>query len=195
VLLAFAGFGLVLGLPGLVAGSGGGKLLAVAAGACVLCAAQFWILAAYFKRRKPTAQPRAARTTIEYERLRSDWMFSLLTFPILTAVTVAVGGVSALVTVASMYGFGVAAGRVLMHRYWPESITLRDRDSAQLTGLLKLAAVLLALGVVAAIVIAIGGGPASLALWPAAALGVLCGIVSLAQLARATARIRRDRPV
>jgi membrane associated rhomboid family serine protease len=80
-----------------------------------------------------------------------------------------------------------------MHRYWPESITMRGQDSAQLTRLLKLAAVLLVVGVVAAIALAIGGGPASVALWPAAALGVICGIVSLVQLARTTTRMRRDR--
>jgi uncharacterized membrane protein len=193
VLLAFAAFGLVLGLPGLTAGSTGGTLLALAAGACVLGAAQFWILAAYFGRRKPDASVRPAKTTADSERLAADWIFSLLTFPILTAVTVAVGGVSALVTVASMYGFAMAAGRVLMHRYWPESITMRGQDSAQLTRLLKLAAVLLVVGVVAAIALAIGGGPASVALWPAAALGVICGIVSLVQLARTTTRMRRDR--
>jgi hypothetical protein len=53
VSLALAGLGLVLGLPGLIAGSQGGKLMALAAAACVLGAGWFWILAAYFKRREP----------------------------------------------------------------------------------------------------------------------------------------------
>jgi hypothetical protein len=193
VCLAFAGFGLLLGLPGLIAGSGGGKLLAVAAGACVLCAAQFWLLAAYFKRRKSTALPRqATMTTAEAERQRlvSDWMFSVFGLLMPTAAAVVVDGVSLLVPMASMLGWALAAGRVVIYRYMPESITMRQRNRAQLILLLKLAAVLLGVGVLAAIAIAIGGGPASVALWPALALGVLCGIVSLVQVARATARYR-----
>jgi uncharacterized membrane protein len=192
VLLAFAGFGLVLGLPGLIAGSGGGKLLAVAAGACLVFAAQFWVLAAYFERRKPTARVRQAMTTAQSERQRlvSDWMFSVCMLPIPTAAAVVIDGVSVLVPMASMLGWAMAAGRVVIYRYMPESITMREQDRTQLTRLLKLAAILLGVGVVAAIAIAIGGGPASVALWPALALGVLCGIVSLVQVARATARYR-----
>jgi hypothetical protein len=193
--LALAGLGLALGLPGLIAGSEGGKLLALAAAACVLCAAWFWILAAYFKRREPTAHAKPAMTTVESKRLGGDWMFSVTMFPFATAVAVLVGSVSDLVPVASMLGFTMAASRVLMHRYWPESITMRDRDSAQLTRLLKLAAIFATVGYMAVIVIAIGGGDTWVPLWPGLALGVLCGLVSLVQLARATVRMRRDGPV
>jgi hypothetical protein len=199
VCLAFAAFGLVLGLPGLIAGSGGGKLLAVASGACVLCAAQFWGMAAYFERRKPTARPRLATMTAaeaERQRLASDWVYTVCMWPLPVAAGVAVDGVSTLVPMASILGFSLAAGRVVIYRYWkPEGITMSERDCVQLIRLLKLAAILLGVGVVASIAIAIGGGPASVGLWPALALGVLCGVVSLVQVARATARVRHNRPI
>jgi hypothetical protein len=194
VCLAFAAFGLVLGLPGLIAGSGGGKLLAVASGACVLCAAQFWVMAVYFERHKPATRAKPAKTTAE-SQLASDWLLSVCMFLITIAAAVFIGGVSVLVPMASMFGFGTAAGRVVIYRYVPESITMREQDRAQLVRLLKLAAILLGVGVVACIAIAVGGGPASVGLWPALALGVLCGVVSLVQVARATARVRHDRPI
>jgi hypothetical protein len=195
VLLGFAAFGLVLGLPGLIGGSGGGKLLAVAAGACLLGAAQFWGMAVYFERRKPTARARPPKTTAE-SQLASDWLLTVSMFVITTIAAVAFeGAVSALAPLASIFGFATAAGRVAIYRYMPGSITMREQDRAQLVRLLKLAAILLGVGVVTSIAIAIGGGPASVGLWPAIAVGVLCGIVSLVQVAQATARLRRTRPV
>lgn len=197
--LAFAAFVLVLGLPGLIAGSGGGKLLAVASGACVLCAAQFWGMAVYFERRKPTARPRLATMTaaeVERQRVVSDWMFTVFGLLLPVAAGVAIDGVSVLVPMASMLGWFTAAGRVVIYRYWnPEGLTMGERDCAQLVRLLKLAAILLGVGVAASVAIAIGGGPASVGLWPALALGVLCGIVSLAQVARATSRVTHNRPI
>jgi hypothetical protein len=188
--LALAGAGLVLGSPGLIAGSHRGTLMALAAAAFVFSAAWFWILATYFKRREPTAQSRPAMTTDDSTRLGGDWMFSLTMFPLCTAGAVlAEGSVSALLPIASMSGFAMAAGRVVIYRYAPESITMRERDRAQLAGLLKLAAVLAAVGFLAVIAVAIGGGDTWVPLWPGLALGVLCGIVSLGQLARATARM------
>jgi uncharacterized membrane protein len=187
--LALAGVALVLCLPGLITGSRGGTLLALTAAACVFSAAWFWILAAYFKRREPTAPARPAATTAQSKRLLGDWMFSVAMFPFATAVAVVEGSVSDLVWVASLAGFTMAAARLAMYRYAPESVTMRERDRAQIAWLLKLTMVAAVVGFVAVIAIAIGGGDTWAPIWPGLALGLLCGTVSLVQLARATARM------
>jgi hypothetical protein len=68
---------------------------------------------------------------------------------------------------------------------------MSDQERARLIWLLELTAVVAGACYLTVIIIAILGGDTWLPIWPGLLLGLLCGIASVVQLARATASARR----
>jgi hypothetical protein len=179
-------------LLGQAAISGGRRftlLWGVCAGLGLLCVCWFTGLAWWFGRRRDGA---GARPVEVPRRVLGEWC-SLALFPMAAGGAFVTDGAAAGIGSAAMLGFIVTAVRVLAARHDPDAVTMSAEDRARLVGLLKLTGAVAAVGYTAVIVIAIAGATTWAPIWPAIALGLLCGLASLAQLARVTAAARRDR--
>lgn len=178
---------LLMTVVAMARGSTDATLLAISAAACWLSAAWLWAAAAYFRRRERRGVALATGPR-ESKQLLGEWMFSLTVFPLAPSVSLVEGTPADLVPTAAMAGFILAAVRVVARAHAPDTITMADEDRTQLIRLLKLTAAVAVVGYLAVIFVAIAGGDTWAPIWPGLALGLLCGVLSLAQLAQATAR-------
>jgi hypothetical protein len=132
---------------------------------------------------------RAADGAVPKEIL-GDWLLTVSLFPLATGVAFVEGTLPEDLGAAALLGFILAAMRVWLQRSVPDTITMSDEERAPLIWLLKLTGVVAGAGYLTVIIIAILGGDTWLPIWPGLLLGLLCGIASVVQLARATASAR-----
>lgn len=184
-----AAVGVILALQGELTRDYEASLLDVVAGGLVLSAAWMTLVAwgiARRERRRPSEVKRPEGSAARQRALLGDWMVSVVLFPSPALVFVLVDGIPNGLGEAALSGWMLACVRALVAKRDAGALCLPERDRERLARMVKITAIVVAVGYGIGLAAAAAGSLTWAPVWPGLALGWACGIASLSQLLRFT---------